>query len=145
MKYLYLILISLGLTACNNLSTHSQDQAEAQVRAASLSWIQHFNEGDARYLANAYTVDATMNARPMGEFVGREAIYQFWAPFIASGASDLVYKDTKFNVIDSHTVLVSSNWKMNVGEGIITEEKWAKQADGVWRLAYDDFTVTKQY
>jgi hypothetical protein len=43
------------------------------------------------------------------------------------------------------TVLLTADWKMNVGRGIIIQERWVKQKDGNWLLEFDDFEVQEQY
>ena len=86
-----------------------------------------------------------MQATPMGTFTGKEAIDGFWRPFMASGAGQLVYENIKLEVVDESTVVLSADWRMNVGRGIITKEKWVKQSDGNWLLEQDDFEVLEQF
>ena len=81
----------------------------------------------------------------MGRFEGRQAIDDFWRPFMASGATDLVYRDVKLHVVDAKTVELSASWSMNVGHGIITCERWVEEADGAWRLLFDAFEIQEQY
>jgi len=42
-------------------------------------------------------------------------------------------------------VLLTADWKMNVGRGIITMERWVKRGEGKWLLEFDDFEVQEQY
>mgnify|MGYP000517387887 CR=1 FL=1 len=128
-----------------NSKKTNRTKAEKEVIIASNNWIKNFNKGNVDYCVNAYTTNATMNAKPFGTFKGRKKIDDFWRPFVASGASFLVYRNTEVKEINSTTVHVSSNWSMNVGEGIITKEEWIKEKDGVWRLRTDNFEVLKQY
>ena len=41
--------------------------------------------------------------------------------------------------------VLSADWRMNVGRGVITMEKWVKQSDGNWLLEQDDFEVVEQF
>lgn len=117
-----------------------------QVLATSKQWISTFNKGDAKGCSEGYISDAIMDARPIGQFEGRESICAFWQQFIQStGATDLVYKDVNVEVIDEHNAVLSANWEMNVGRGYISKELWQKQENGQWLLVEDDFTVVEQF
>ena len=123
----------------------SQEAVRTEVLAQSQNWIKNFNLGNVEACIAAYQADAVMQAKPMGTFVGLETISEFWKPFMASGAKDLEYHDVVVEVLDDSTVLLSANWSMNVGRGVITKEKWVKQKDGNWQLAEDDFEVLEQF
>ncbi|USH04647.1 hypothetical protein K6Q96_23290 [Grimontia kaedaensis] len=116
-----------------------------EAQEASKQWIAAFNKGDYQYLGDAYTMESTMISHPFGVYHGRPAATAFWKQLISDGATDLVYIEPKFAELDDKTVVMESRWKMNIGEGHITLEKWVKEADGVWRLELDDFTVEKRY
>ncbi len=116
-----------------------------EVRLESSRWIGHFNLGDVDACVAGYTPEAEMRATPFGVFHGHAAIDGFWRPFIASGASELEYSDVELRVVDPTTVLLSAKWRMNVGRGVITEERWVKQADGRWRLVFDAFEVQEKF
>ena len=127
------------------LSDRQRQVIEAEVGETSRQWIASFNRGDAEACVAGYADQAVMNAKPMGRYVGRAAILDFWKPFIESGASDLAYANVQLDVRDPRTVLLSADWRMNVGHGIITKEKWVKQQDGQWRLEEDDFEVESSF
>ena len=116
-----------------------------EVRRESGRWIGHFNRGDVDACVAGYTPEAEMRATPFGVFHGHGAIDGFWRPFIASGASELEYSDVEVRVVDPTTALLSAKWRMNVGRGVITEERWVKQADGRWRLVFDAFEVQEKF
>ena len=116
----------------------------SDAKAASEKWIAEFNKGNYQYLGDHYTMNAVMITHPIGAFHGRPDITAFWKKLIASGAKDLVYIDPKYTLVNEHTLHVSSKWKMNIGDGYITLEKWIKEADGAWRLQLDDFTIVNQ-
>lgn len=115
-----------------------------QVRQRSRRWIADFNRGDVDACVAAYQPDATMDARPMGSFRGAEQIAGFWRPFVASGAGQLEYRNVSLEARGERTVLLSADWSMNVGSGVITEERWVKQDDGRWLLAHDAFEVLQR-
>ncbi len=118
---------------------------QKEVLTHSQQWIQDFNQGNAEGCIAAYTADAVMRAIPMGTFQGIDAIAGFWKPFMASGAQNLEYHDVKIKIVNDSTVHLSASWSMNVGRGIITKEKWGKQAGGNWQLEEDDFEVLEQF
>ena len=121
-----------------------QDRLREEVSVCSQNWIANFNKGDVDACVAAYTHNAIMHATPLGTFTGKEAIDGFWRPFMASGAGQLEYNDIRLEVVDESTVLLSANWRMNVGRGVITMEKWVKQSDGTWLLEQDNFEVLEQ-
>ncbi len=129
----------------SSMSQEQQATIQEAVLASSQKWIASFNRGDTDACVEAYTADAVIHAKPMGTFRGKRTIDDFWRPFMASGAKDLEYHNTKIDVMDESTVLLSAGWSMNVGRGIITKEKWVRQQDGVWRLVEDHFEIQEQF
>ena len=116
-----------------------------EVIAASQRWIANFNKGEVDACVSAYHPNAVMEAKPFGTFTGRQEIEAFWRPFIASGATDLTYQEVALEIIDETTGHLSARWHMNVGRGVITQEKWVKQANDHWLLTYDAFEVLEQF
>jgi len=123
----------------------TETELKQAVAARSQEWIECFNNGDVDACVGAYQSDAVINAKPLGTFTGTSEIDAFWRPFIATGAGDLKYEDVKLQVIDSSTVLLSANWSMNVGRGVITMEKWVQQDDSNWLLVQDDFEIQENH
>ena len=113
-----------------------------RTKAASQTWKSGFNEGQAAVCAGQYEADATMHARPFGEFTGRTAIQAFWQDLINQGFSDVEYLSPQLEQIDDESVLLTSGWKMNKASGVIHKELWVLQDDGSMKLKYDDFEVT---
>lgn len=134
--------------ALSDRTDRSVDAAEPAsvraVRARSRAWIATFNRGDVDGCVAAYTADATMEAKPMGTFHGTAAIDGFWRPLMTDGASELIYSNVKLHMVDERTVLLSADWSMNIGSGVITEERWVLQDDGRWLLEFDAFEMTQQ-
>jgi ketosteroid isomerase-like protein len=131
------------------MSTNYEKEEEKVVRNEVtnrvLQWIASFNSGDVDACVAGYKEGAVMNAKPMGVFTGLKEIDAFWRPFIESGASNLVYKNVNLEVLDNKAVLLSADWSMNVGRGVITMERWVKQKGGVWLLERDDFEVQEKF
>ena len=127
------------------MTSQTIHQIREDVLARSRNWIHDFNLGKSDACIAAYTPDAVMRAKPMGTFIGTEAIAQFWKPFMASGAKELTYADVNIEIVDESTALLSATWSMNVGRGVITKEKWIKQENGDWLLAEDNFEVLEQF
>ncbi|MEM7007695.1 MAG: nuclear transport factor 2 family protein [Thermodesulfobacteriota bacterium] len=117
---------------------------EAEVLERSRKWIQDFNNKNVKACVDAYTADAVMNARPMGTFNGIGEIEGFWKPFIESGAGELEYSNVVVAVENENTVLLRADWTMNIGRGVVIQERWVKK-NGKWHLEHDDFEVQEQY
>ena len=115
-----------------------------QVEKASRQWIKHFNSGELEDIVNAYTDQATMHAKPMGIFVGREQIREQWQTLLKSGFSNLEYQNIKIIPQSETEAVLSADWSMNHASGVITKELWRLQADAVWRLEEDHFEVKEQ-
>ncbi len=121
------------------------NKIESEVLARSKKWVEDFNNRNIKSCVDAYTIDAIVNAKPMGTFKGIDQIEAFWRPFIETGAGELEYSNVVLAVENDNTVLLKADWKMNVGHGVIIQERWVKQPDGNWLLEYDDFEVLEQY
>jgi len=119
-------------TIINDFKSHSED------------WISNFNKANFQECIDAYTEDAIMIVKNVGEFKGKIEITGFWTE-LTKTANHIEYSNTNIKVIDEKTVHLNSDWKMNIGEGIITLEEWKKQQDGSWKLTQDEFEVLKQY
>lgn len=115
-----------------------------QVIKASIEWIKGFNSGKKEVCANGYASNATMNATPFGSLHGKTNIEIFWKKLIDDGATNLTYHTPTFSAKTNNSVLLSSLWSMNIGEGKIYQEKWEKTKNK-WVLTYDEFELLKQY
>ncbi|MCT4582809.1 MAG: alpha/beta fold hydrolase [Flavobacteriales bacterium] len=131
------LLFNIG---CKNAT---KEEVEAEVLKASQTWISNFNKGNIKAIKKAYAKDAVMEAKPYGTYKGQEAIIQFWEPFIQSGASNLKYTNVKVRVVNSTKAIVSADWSMNVGSGLIINETWEKTNDK-WKLTKDFFEVNRE-
>ncbi|MFB3148319.1 MAG: nuclear transport factor 2 family protein [Thermodesulfobacteriota bacterium] len=127
------------------MSDSDRDKIRKEVLESSQNWIANFNNGDARACIDAYTIDAVLYAKPFGTFRGIQEIESFWKPFIETGAGDLEYSNVSVAIENETTVLLTADWEMNVGRGIITMERWVKRGEGKWLLEFDDFEVQEQY
>jgi glyoxylase-like metal-dependent hydrolase (beta-lactamase superfamily II) len=121
---------------------HSKVITEA-VKKATQQWVDAFNRGDAKTAALSYDVNAIMGAKPFGEFIGYDAIHTFWSDLIAKGFDDVEYINSNIEVLNRYSAIVSSDWKMNKAEGVITKELWVLGDDGIAKLRLDDFEVQK--
>lgn len=123
------------------MTNEQQEVVLAAVQLASQKWQNAFNAADAAGCASAYEQNAVMNVKSFGTFTGRAEIESFWMKIIADGFADVEYIDTKIEVLDEKTALLSSKWKMNNAHGVITKELWVIQSDGLALLREDDFEV----
>lgn len=115
-----------------------------EVLEASKNWINAFNLGNSQHCAEGYSENAIIHVMPFGEKKGAEEIMDFWKSFIASGANNLVYTNVRIEVANQTTAFLSANWSMNIGTGIIYQEKWEK-IKNKWVLTYDNFEVLEQF
>ncbi len=141
-KHLFItpILLLMFNIGCKSAQ---KEEVVAEVLKASQTWISNFNNGNIEEIENAYTRDAVMEAKPYGTYKGQEAIIQFWEPFIQSGASNLKYTNVKVKVINSTKAIVSADWSMNVGKGVVINETWEKIKEE-WKLTKDSFEVNRE-
>ena len=109
------------------------------LNKASEQWKSSFNSGDVAGCAAQYEQSAVMHARPFGTFTGREEIQSFWQKLIDDGFSYIDYIDSKIEIIDETSGILTSRWKMNKASGVIHKELWVLQADGTAKLREDDF------
>ncbi len=133
------------MTLTPEITTPTSHHALEEVAAASRRWIAAFNLGDVDTCVATYLADAEMVADPMGRFQGHAAIDGFWRPFVAGGAGALTYHEVQLSQQNDGSVLLSARWTMNVGAGVIYKERWQKDEQDVWRLAFDHFEVKEQY
>ncbi|GLO63132.1 hypothetical protein MACH09_36400 [Vibrio sp. MACH09] len=104
-------------------------------------WQQAFNSQNAAGCAAQYTQDSIMNARPFGEFKGREAIESFWQNIIDQGFADVEYEDVEWQPHPEGGYILTSSWTMNKAFGVVHREHWVIEEDGCARLISDDFEV----
>ncbi|WP_444931890.1 isochorismatase [Microbulbifer sp. SSSA002] len=110
-----------------------------KTKAASEQWKFYFNSGNAAGCASMYEAQAQMTAKPFGVFEGRESIQTFWQNLIDQGFADVTYIGAKIEVVDEISTVLSSQWKMNHAQGVITRELWVLQEDGTMLLRDDQF------
>ena len=115
-----------------------------EVLNASKNWIANFNKGNAEACVKGYDAKAIIRAMPFGVKKGIAEISEFWTSFIASGATNLIYTNVSIEIVNETAVFLSANWSMNVGRGLIYQEKWEKK-EGAWILTYDDFEVLEKF
>ncbi|WBX74505.1 hypothetical protein PG913_04740 [Tenacibaculum pacificus] len=115
-----------------------------EVLEASKNWIANFNNGNTEACVKGYDEKAIMKVAPFGIKKGITEISEFWIPFAKSGATNLIYTNVSVEIVDEKTAFLAANWSMNIGNGIIFQEKWEKKS-GKWILTYDDFKVLEQF
>lgn len=119
-------------------------QTALEVLKASKDWIRNFNAGNVEACVMGYDATAILSATPYGLKKGTQEISGFWTPFMASGATNIIYTNVSIEVVNDTTAFLAANWSMNVGRGVIYQEKWEKK-EGKWVLTYDDFEVLEQF
>lgn len=141
-----LICTNVSLSNAEKPSPAVVSKVRKQVSRASKAWINNFNAGKVDAIANAYTQDATMWAEPVTIVTGRRDIRGFWDALINNPdnpASNLKYRKTRIRVLSPTLAILSADWSMNIGGGIIYQEKWVKQKNGKWLLQSDHFDILR--
>ncbi|SNZ19377.1 alpha/beta fold hydrolase [Cohaesibacter gelatinilyticus] len=118
-----------------------RERVRKATRQASQAWQDAFNAGDAAAATALYEPDALMVADPFGRFTGHTQIEAFWTDLIGKGAANVEYFNTRLEVLDAKSARVSSQWRMNVASGVITNELWVMQKDSTMRLREDHFSA----
>ena len=111
------------------------------INTASTQWKAAFNSGNAIGCAKLYENSAIMHARPIGTYKGTIEIQNFWQKLIDDGYSAVVYIDTKINIVNESSAILTAKWQMNKANGVIHKELWVLQDDGVAKLREDDFGI----
>jgi len=89
MKRFILVSASIILV-CSSLSAASAADAEAAIRNANREFSANVRAANAQAIVdNFYAPDAVGMAPNMPSLHGREALRQFWAGFLTTGAIDL--------------------------------------------------------
>ena len=109
--------------------------------AGSEKWRDFFNRGEAAGCASMYEEDAQMVATPFGSYKGRQRIQAFWQDIIDQGFADVAYIDPEIEQVSEISTILTSGWKMNKAQGVITRELWVVQDDGSMLLREDHFEV----
>ncbi|GAA4273173.1 hypothetical protein U6A24_07840 [Aquimarina gracilis] len=94
-----------------------------EVLNASKNWIMNFNAGNAVACVKGYDRNVLVRAMPFGIKKGSSEISGFWKPFISSGATNLIYTNVSIEVVNKTTAFLSADRSMNIGKGIIYQEK----------------------
>jgi ketosteroid isomerase-like protein len=121
------------------ISDEQRNIVLSALNDASEKWKAAFNKGDAEGCAAQYESDAVMVAKPFGTFTDTKEITAFWQNLIDGGFSDVDYINPKIEVVDENSAILSSGWKMNKAQGVITKELWVLQSDGTAKLRIDEF------
>ena len=109
--------------------------------ACSEKWREFFNQGNAAGCASMYEEDAQMVAKPFGSYKGRQQIEAFWQDIINQGFTDVAYINPEIERVDETSTVLTSSWKMNKAQGVITRELWVVQDGGSMLLREDHFEV----
>ena len=112
------------------------------VISTSSKWKAAFNLGSGVGCAAQYESEAIMVAKPFGTFTGIEEIQAFWDKLIADGFTDVDYIDSKIEVLDENSAILTADWRMNNAKGIITKELFVRQADETFKFREDHFEAT---
>lgn len=126
---LSLFLLCVGCTA--------PEADEEQLRTTSKAWEDAFNAGDAKALAAIYAPDAKL-LPPNSDFVqGREAIQEYWGPFIEGVQGELEIQEV---FVQGNLANVIGTYIIDVDGEVVDRGKYIevwKRTNGQWQLHRD--------
>jgi uncharacterized protein (TIGR02246 family) len=142
-----LILVSaVSILACSSSIAASTGDAEAAIRHANSEFSANVHAANAQAIVdNFYAPDAVAMAPNMPALHGREALRQFWAGFLTTGAIDLTL--TSDNVTQRDDIAVEMgryDLTITPKEGPAAKDKgkyvvmW-KKSNGRWWAVEDIF------
>ncbi len=111
------------------------------VELASNQFIESLNKGDAAKCYKYYEATAIIRSRPLGMFVGIEAIRDFWQQFLADNKGNMRYLHPMIEVMDDETAVLSCYWKSDNLRGEVFQEIWGLQPDGNVKILQSEISV----
>ncbi len=122
--------------------TKTASQIHAQISAANETFMAHFNNKDAKALAQLYTEQAKLLPPNSDIIVGKEAIRNFWAALFEMGVSKANLEIVEVEQCGETAVEVSEFVMYGPGNQILDKGKYIviwKNDEGNWRLHRDIF------
>jgi uncharacterized protein (TIGR02246 family) len=125
---------------------------EAAIRQAARTWSDVADAKDLERTVSYYAEDASMYPNGAPVVMGKQAIRQLWAQFMAQPGYSLRTRTLKVEVAGSHDLAYevgSFELKMNDAQGMQVDSAgkyivvWKRQADGQWKAVGDIFNMDK--
>jgi len=123
------------------MQSNQSDSVLQSCKEGIAAWQNAFNNQDAAGCAACYSNQCVMEARPFGTFEGKAAILTFWQGIIDQGFKDVEYTDVEWTKNGDNGYILTSKWSMNKAFGVVHNEHWNIEEDGIARLIKDDFEI----
>lgn len=128
-----------------SLTMQPEQSDKAQIRTAvelaSHAFIQALNQGNAAQCYKFYESTAVIRSRPLGMFIGIEAIQDFWNQFLLDNQGELKYLHPMVEVMDDQTAVLSCYWKSDNMRGEVFQEIWGQQPDGSVKILQSEISI----
>lgn len=145
-KYFFVGVFVVSLFALESCAQKTQDveKVKKQIEEEQTSFMENFNNGDAKGSGEYYTMDAIVAPPNAPEVKGKEAIEKLWQSFIdlgkasvklnivntvVSGKLAVVYQTYQFEAAMKNGQEIKDN-----GKSVVVYEE---QEDGSWLIIYD--------
>ena len=142
----FILVFAVSFLVCASWLTASTGDAEAAIRHANSEFSANARAANAQAIVdNFYAPDAVVMAPNMPALRGREALRQFWAGFLTTGAIDLTL--TSDNVTQRDDIAVEmGHYDLTITpkDGPVAKDKgkyvvmW-KKSKGRWWAVEDIF------
>lgn len=145
LKYFFVGVLAISLFALQSCAQKTQDveKVKKQIEEAQTSFVENFNNGNAKAIAETYAADAVVLPPNAPEVSGRKAIEKLYQGFNLGNATlklSTVNTDVFGNIAVNH-----STWEVKIktedGKEIKNNGKaiiiYKKQGDGNWLAIYD--------
>lgn len=145
-KYFFIGAFVVSLFSIQSCTQMTQDveSVKKQIEEKQTSFMENFNNGDAKASSEDYTVDAIVLPPNAAEVRGKEAIVELWQSFINMGKASVklntVNTDVFGNIAVNHqtydfeATMEDGQMIQDNGKSIVIYEK---QEDGNWLIIYD--------
>jgi ketosteroid isomerase-like protein len=142
-KYLFIMIFVFFLFSIHNSaqSIKSNENVKQELEKAKTNFMEGFKEGDAKKMAEGYTLDARALPPNAPEARGKDAIKKLWQSFIDLGEGTVnvgtVSTDIAGNfAIEHHTYQLEIKMKngkvlKDIGKSLVV---YKRQNDGHWLI-----------
>ena len=145
-KYFFIGVFVVSLLVIQSCTQMTQDveTVKKQIEEKQTSFMENFNNGDAKASAEDYTMDAVVMPPNTPGVKGKEAIEKLWQSFIDLGKAKVTL-NTGNTVVSGNLAVVYQTYQFEAapeaGQAIKDNGKsvvvYEKQEDGNWLIIYD--------
>ena len=145
-KYFFIGIFVVSLFSMQIFAQKKQDveKVKKQIQEEQTSFMESFNNGDAKAATKYYTMNAIVSPPNAPEAKGKEAIEKLWQSFISMGKAT-VKLNTVNTVVSGKLAVVyqAYQFEATMGDGQATKDNgksvvvYEEQKDGSWLITND--------